>query len=368
MAAATRQPITQTLAIASGELDPSLEGYSRLRDKVLGEARNGGVRVDLSAAGPLHEVELAVIVRLEEDARERALNLEVVGLSDPIKKALAAASTALASEEMLAEQTEPLLERVGEETLRAAADVVSWGEFIREVLNAIFIDPFVGRPWKWSAVVEQMDLIGVRGTGIIIFISILTGTVLALNGARELAQFGATIYIANLVGVSMAREMGPLITAVIVAGRSGSAIAAELGTMVVNEEIDAMNTMALPPSRFLIAPRIIALVVMLPCLSIVSDFFGIAGGYMVGVGGMGLGSANYLRQTEQTLFADDILSGLIKAAVFAFLMGVISCYEGMRVSGGARGVGTATTRAVVSSVIAAIVADAVFTLIFYLTD
>lgn len=368
---ANRAPIdtgkTPTLRVAASEIGATSAAFKRLRRRVLGFP-SGRVRLDLSAAGARGIAQIAVLVRLTEEARERGIELELSGLSDGLVRALADASESLLSKEGAGEPVEPLLERVGEQTLMVAADWKGWQEFAGDALGAIFIDPFVGKPWKWEAIVEQMDVMGVRGAGIVIFISLLVGTVLALNGAIQLRQFGASIFIANLVGVSMTREMGPLITAVIVAGRSGSAIAAELGTMKVTEEIDAMKTMGLAPNRFLLAPRIIALLVMLPCLTVLSDLFGIAGGYLVGTAGMGLSSSNYIRQTSQALFINDIVTGLIKSAVFAFLIGLVSCYEGLRVSGGAAGVGNATTRAVVTSIIAAIAADAVFTLIFYLTD
>lgn len=356
-----------TVLVAAGEVGATSAAFKRLRRRVLGFSP-GPVRLDLSAIGAPGLSQVAVLVRLTEEARERGIQLELTGLSDGLAHALQQASESLLSEAAARDPVEPLLERVGEQTLTLAAAWKGWQDFVGQALSAILVDPFIGRPWKWDAIVEQMDLMGVRGAGIVVFISLLVGTVLALNGAIQLRQFGAAIFIANLVGVSMTREMGPLITAVIVAGRSGSAIAAELGTMKVTEEIDAMKTMGLAPNRFLLAPRIIALLVMLPCLTVLSDIFGIAGGYLVGTAGMGLGSSNYIRQTSQALFINDIVTGLIKSAVFAFLIGLVSCYEGLRVSGGAAGVGTATTRAVVTSIIAAIAADAVFTLIFYLTD
>ena len=222
-----------------------------------------------------------------------------------------------------------------------------------------------GKGVKWGRTVEQVVKIGVEGVPIVTFLSFLIGAVLALNAASQLRQFGAAIYIANLVGVSMSREMAPLITAIIVAGRSGSAITAELGTMVVSEEVDAMRTMALSPSRFLLIPRILALLCAVPCLTVLSNLAGIFGGYWVGVIVLGLGSRNYVQQTAQSLLISDLVTGMVKSLVFALLIGFVSCYRGFYVHGGAEGVGTSTTASVVTSIVLCILADAVFTTIFF---
>ncbi len=163
----------------------------------------------------------------------------------------------------------------------------------------------------------------------------------------------------------MTREMAPLITAIIVAGRSGSAITAELGTMVVSEEIDAMRTMALSPGRFLLLPRMLALLCAVPSLTMLSNVTGIFGGYWIGVLVLGLGSRNYLQQTGQALLMSDLVTGMIKSLVFAGLIGLVACYRGFYVHGGAEGVGTNTTASVVASIVLCILADAVFTTIFF---
>jgi phospholipid/cholesterol/gamma-HCH transport system permease protein len=355
------------LKLERADLDPTSARFARLRRRIFNEAAAGSVTLDLSAITEPKLEELAVIARAVDEAEARGLVVKIVGWPPELIAGIENATAALLSEEAALAPHESALERVGETTLRVAADWEGWGSFLYGAFNAIAVDPFVGRPWKIDAILEQMYLIGVRGTPIVVFISLLVGIVLALNGASQLRQFGAAIFIANLVGVSVAREMGPLITAVIVAGRSGAAMAAELGTMTVSEEIDAMRTMALEPQRYLLAPRVIALMFVLPCLTVVSDLFAIGGGYMVGVS-MGLGAANYLRQTAAAIMVSDVMTGLFKSLVFSVLIGLISCYEGLRVSGGAQGVGAATTNAVVSSIISCIAADAVFTLVFYLTN
>ncbi len=355
------------LRLTRSDLDPTAAGFARLRKRIFASAKGGALVLDLGAIAEPSTEQLAVLTRALDEAETRGITVKFAGWPPPLIDAMQGATTALLSEEAATAPQESVLERVGETALRTAADWEGWGKYLYDSLNAIVVDPLVGRPWKWDAITEQMYQIGVRGTAIVVFISLLVGIVLALNGAEQLRQFGAAIFIANLVGVSVAREMGPLITAVIIAGRSGSAIAAELGTMVVSEEIDAMRTMALEPNRYLLAPRVIALIFVTPCLTVVSDLFAMFGGYMVGIS-MGLGASNYLRQTAQALMIGDVVTGLIKSVIFAALIGLISCYEGLRVSGGAEGVGAATTNAVVASIISCIAADAVFTMIFYFTN
>jgi phospholipid/cholesterol/gamma-HCH transport system permease protein len=355
------------LHLTRGDLDPTAASFARLRKRIFASAKGEVLSLDLGDITEPSTQELAVLTSVLDEAEARGITVKFAGWPPHLIDAMQNATAALVSEEAATAPDESVLERVGETALRAAADWEGWGKYLYDALNAIVVDPLVGRPWKWDAITEQMYLIGVRGTAIVVFISLLVGIVLALNGAEQLRQFGAAIFIANIVGVSVAREMGPLITAVIIAGRSGSAIAAELGTMVVSEEIDAMRTMALEPNRYLLAPRVIALVFVTPCLTVVSDLLAMIGGYIVGVS-MGLGASNYLRQTAQALMIGDVVTGLIKSVIFAALIGLISCYEGFRVSGGAEGVGTATTNAVVSSIISCIAADAIFTMIFYLAN
>ncbi len=189
--------------------------------------------------------------------------------------------------------------------------------------------------------------------------------IVALQAATQLRRVGATIYVADLVGVSLTRELGPLMTAIIIAGRSGSAIAAELGTMKVSEEVDALTAMGLDPVEFLALPRIVAMGIMLPCLTTLADVIGILGGVVVAWVSLGIPVGNYIEQTLNALLLKDIFSGLIKSGVFAVIIAGVGCYQGFRVKGGAEGVGRRTTASVVASIFLIIAADLVFTLIFY---
>ncbi|MBI4353250.1 MAG: ABC transporter permease [Candidatus Omnitrophica bacterium] len=212
---------------------------------------------------------------------------------------------------------------------------------------------------------EQMVKIGVNSLPIATVTSFFIGVVIAFQSAYQMQKVGAKLYIPSLISISITREIGPVLTALVVAGRVGASIAAELGSMKVTEQIDALETLATNPVKYLVAPRFLALLVMLPLLTVYADAIGILGGYVVSVYKLGIPHALYMRMSFEPLVLKDIFTGLSKTLVFASIISVISCFEGMRVEGGAEGVGAATTRAVVTSFILIIVADAFFTVLFY---
>jgi phospholipid/cholesterol/gamma-HCH transport system permease protein len=180
-----------------------------------------------------------------------------------------------------------------------------------------------------------------------------------------LKRFGALIYVANLVGVSITRELGPIITAIIVSGRSGSAFAAEIGSMKAAEELDALTSMGINPVRFIVTPKLVALMVMLPVLTIFSDCIGIFGGFMLSITALELHPYNYFQQTVNALHIKDIMTGLLKAWAFAIVITTVGAYQGFKVEGGAEEVGRRTTSAVVASIFLVIVFDLFFTILFY---
>ncbi|MBD3379436.1 MAG: MlaE family lipid ABC transporter permease subunit [Candidatus Omnitrophica bacterium] len=221
------------------------------------------------------------------------------------------------------------------------------------------------RPLRKWQILEQMNRIGVESFPIILLISFFTGMVLALQSAYQMQKISAEMYIASLVALSLTRELGPVLTALVVAGRCGAAITAEMGTMKVTEQIDALETLSTNPINYLVVPRFIALLVMLPLLTICADFFGIIGGYLIGVGKLNITHAMYMRMTWEPLAVKDVMTGLIKSISFAVIICIIACFEGLNAKGGAEGVGNATTSSVVRSFILIIVADCFFTALFY---
>ena len=211
----------------------------------------------------------------------------------------------------------------------------------------------------------QLVVMGVDSVPIICLVGMSVGTVLALQAAYQLKTFGAVMYTGALVSVSMARELGPLIAAIVVAGRIGARIAAELGSMKVQEEVDALTTMAIDPVRYLVFPRCLALFLMLPCLTVIADTIGMAGGFLIGTTSLGIEPYLYLDKNFDALLLKDVYTGLFKSGAFALIIGIVSCYQGLAVEGGAEGVGRATTQAVVNSIVLIIVADCFFTAVFY---
>ncbi len=206
---------------------------------------------------------------------------------------------------------------------------------------------------------------GVDSLPIISIISFFLGLIMALQVAYLMKRLGSEMYIASIVALSIVRELGPVITALVIAGRVGAAIAAEIGTMQVTEQVDALRTLAYSPIKYLVVPRFLALMLMLPLLTIYADIIGILGGYTICVYKLGITSGMYMNITFNALLYKDLFTGLFKSIFFGMIIALSSCYQGLKVSGGAEGVGIATTNAVVNSFILVIVADCIFTAIFY---
>ncbi|MBU2102677.1 MAG: ABC transporter permease [Candidatus Omnitrophota bacterium] len=248
------------------------------------------------------------------------------------------------------------------ETLITARDVL---RLLMNICYWIFLGPVRKKFVKLDAVAYQMVFVGLRSVVIVFFITVFTGIVLAMQTAYQLEKMGAVLYVASLVAISLCRELSPVLTSLVVAGRVGSAFAAELGTMKVSEQIEALETMAINPVRFLAAPRFLALLFMLPCLTIIGNLSGIFGGYLVGTNALHINGDLYVQTSFKYLELKDIFTGLIKSVIFAIIIALIGCYEGLNTRGGAEGVGRATTRSVVISFILILLADCVVTAFFY---
>lgn len=253
-----------------------------------------------------------------------------------------------------------LNERIGQKTFDAITYV---GEV--SILLVHTVASVLTPPVRMRQILEQLVRIGWQSVPIAFLIAMFTGMVLSFQSAYQMQKFAAEMFIPGLVALSLVREIGPVLTALIVAGRSGSAIAAELGTMQVTEQVDALETLATDPVRYLVVPRFVALVVALPMLTLFADAFGILGGWLIGVFKLDMGPQRYWELTKSILTVKDVFSGLVKSVMFAAVIAIISCAEGFRTQGGAEGVGRATTMAVVLSFILIIASDCVFTAIFY---
>jgi phospholipid/cholesterol/gamma-HCH transport system permease protein len=253
--------------------------------------------------------------------------------------------------------------RYGETVLRYASDVKYLISFVGSVCLAFTHSLRHPRSLRLDDTFASMQKTGVDALPIVGLLSFLLGLITAFMSSVQLQQFGADIYVASLVALGMSRELGPIMTAIIVAGRSGSSFAAEIATMKVSEEVDALFTMGFDPTRYLVVPKILASVLVVPILTLFADVFAILGGLTVGVFVLDLTANAYISQTIKDLTLFDIFWGVFKSGVFALLISWIGCLRGFRVGGGAASVGRATTSAVVSSLFLIIVSDSIFAVI-----
>ena len=256
------------------------------------------------------------------------------------------------------------VEQIGRATVMLGNDIVDLIAFVGELCAAL------GRALRhpglvrWRDALLTAELAGVNALPIVALLGFLLGLIMAFQSAIPMRQFGADLYVANLIGLSMLRELGPLLTAIILAGRSGSAFAAELGTMKVTEELDALTTMGLEPVGFLVVPRVIAAVAMTPLLAVWAGVFGLIGGAVVMLS-LGFPLVTYIIQVESAVTVGDMIGGLGKSFVFGIVVAVIGCLRGLQTKSGASAVGESSTRAVVSGLVLITIVDGVFAVIFY---
>ncbi|NKB66874.1 MAG: MlaE family lipid ABC transporter permease subunit [Candidatus Latescibacteria bacterium] len=263
-------------------------------------------------------------------------------------------------------QSQSRLEQLGDYLYRSKDLVADFCYLMSDLTWAAIATLFRRRDIRRGAFVEQALTVGAQGLPIVALILFLIGAVSILQSAAQLRQFGAVIYTANLLAIGLTRELGPLMTAIIVSGRSGSAIAAEIATMKFTEELDSLKTMGLDPLRFVAVPKLWAMLLCVPLLTIMADFIGLLGGALVGIGPLEIAPSAFLAQVQEALFLKDLLTGLVKSISFAWIITLIAVFRGLHFSGGAAGVGQATTASVVSSLFGIIVLDCLWGLVFYL--
>ena len=333
------------------QLEESLEGM-------------GGIAFDTTALGRWDSMLVLLLRRIERLAEGHSLEIDRSGLPRGADRLLQLAG-ASAEHRDAGRDTSPggMLHGLGVRFYHALADAAALLRFVGEATLAF------GRLLLGRARFSGRDLLlfiqaaSFEALPIVSLINFLIGMILAFVGVVQLQVFGAEIYVANLIGISVTREMGAIMVAVIMAGRTGAAYAAQLGTMQVNEEIDALITLGLPPMEYLVLPRILALTLMMPLLVVYADIVGIAGGLLASVNLSSIGLHQFMLQTVEAVGLDDILIGIFKGAVFGLLVASAGCYHGMRSGRSSASVGRATTDAVVMSVISIVVADAVITVV-----
>ena len=307
---------------------------------------------------------LVFVLNVRKICAGKEIDMDVGGLPAGVRKLIdLAAAVPERKGARRGEERESLLEQVGKgwlDVVRSGGDIV---EFLGEAVVSF------GRLLAGKARFRRADFVvviqecGAQALPIVSLISILVGLILAFVGAVQLEQFGAQIFVANLVGIATAREMGAMMTGIIMAGRTGAAFAAQLGTMQVNEEIDALKTLGFSPMDFLVLPRMMALIVMMPLLTLYACLLGILGGMIVGVGMLDLTLTQYIHQTQSALGLNDFAYGLVKSSVFGVLIAISGCLRGIQCGRSASAVGDAATSAVVMAIILIIVTDGLFAVV-----
>lgn len=323
------------------------------------------VQIDLSRQNTIDSLGVTLLSELVVQAHMINKEITFQGLNDQVARGMKRYYFP-APELIIPEEKRLYAESLGAGviSLREAA-----GEMLMLTSEAIywsFVTIWRGDGHRKGAIESQALLIGVGSLPVIATISFLVGLILALQSAEQLRQFGANIFVADLVAISMTREMGPLMTAILLAGRSGAAIAAEIASMTVNEEIDALRTMGLNPIRYVVVPKVWGILLTAPLLAIMATVIGIMGGFIIAVSALDLTPQAFIQEVAGALYLLDIISGIVKSICFALIIVIISSFFGFRVTGGPEGVGRATTSSVVAAIFSVIVADAILGILFYL--
>jgi phospholipid/cholesterol/gamma-HCH transport system permease protein len=323
--------------------------------------------VDLDAA-PIDYCDgsgIALLIQLRRLQHQNGGKLEIHGLRPEFQELLDdwLQGSAEAGQSEVKVHT-PLVEEIGRSAVQLWEDIHELISFVGQLGLAMVKAARHPRTIRWRDALLIAEEVGVNALPIVALLSFLVGVIMAFQSAVALRQFGAEIFVANMIGLSVLREMGPLMTAIILAGRSGSAFAAEIGTMKVREEIDALKTMGLEPVRFLVVPRVIAGLTMTPVLTVFADLLGVMGGSVVMLS-LGFPLITFFNQLQLAVSYGSFVGGLVKALAFGILIAAIGCLRGLQTQTGASAVGLSTTHAVVSGIILIVITDGIFTIIYY---
>jgi phospholipid/cholesterol/gamma-HCH transport system permease protein len=331
--------------------------------KLLHKHKNPALTLDLHQVTHCDEAGVNLLVNLEREQKKSGKKFKINGLS---KEAQALYNFVSKLPELKAktETADSMIAQTGRYVMNVAQETKENIAFLGEVFCQFFTALAHPKLIRWRDVWVITQKTGPGGFGIIALMGLLLGLILAFQGAVALQMFGAQIYIANLVGISLFRELAPLMTAIIVLGRSASAFAAEIGTMTVNQEIDALKTMGFKPMHFLVMPRLFAGVTMVPLLTVFMNFFGLIGCGVV-MRCFGFSTHIYLSQLGSALAVSDFVTGLVKSVFFGLIIAGIGCAYGLRTQMKATGVGQSTTKAVVNGIVFLVIADGIFAILYY---
>jgi phospholipid/cholesterol/gamma-HCH transport system permease protein len=323
--------------------------------------------IDFSKVDYLDSAAALTMVKIQQEASRNHIDCQLVNLNDEAKGIFSVIHEEALSHPPFkaASYQNDFIRQVGRTSIHIAHDFVSIVTFVGELLIALYYTLRHPKTLRVRDVLFYVQRAGVDGLPIVALISLLIGLIIAFMSFLQFKQVGANIYVPALVSFAMVKELGPIMTAILVAGRSGSAFAAEIGTMVVNEEVDALRTMGFDPIRFLAVPKVLAMIIVVPILTIYSDLFGILGGMIIGVTSLDLTAKTYITQSVKTIQVFDVVTSLVKAAVFAGMIAGIGCQRGFQVRAGAQDVGKYTTSAVVSAIFLIVVVDSIFAIMLY---
>jgi phospholipid/cholesterol/gamma-HCH transport system permease protein len=335
---------------------PSLDRDSgkALWESVLRESIAKGDHVALNLGGTTHM-----------DSLGGAWLVKIAGHLDKMDARLTLEGHTGKVAEMVGMVEPALFETFGGHALEWAAEFKDFVELCIDAIYWTILAPLEGRRFRWGILIDEMYEMGVRAITIVCMMNFLLGLIVAMLMAKQAESYGITIFVADIIMVGFARELGAVMTAVVVSARTGAAIAAEISTMKVQEEIDALRGMGLNVNQFLVAPKLLSLLIVLPCLVSLGMLSGIAGGALWGIYVLGFQPEVWLEQTRNSAQMDDLAQGFSKTVVFSIAIVLIGCHNGLRVQGGSRGVGLMTTRAVVMDIFMLITVDIVFAAIFY---
>jgi phospholipid/cholesterol/gamma-HCH transport system permease protein len=324
------------------------------------------ITFDATALGYWDSSLLTFVEHLTQIARASGIELDRSGLPAGVQRLLNLAEAVPEKEGARgAEADRPrILARIGTAVINMGGAGEEYFDFLGRVTIAFFQLLRGKARFRTSDLMITIQDCGAGALGIVSLISYLVGVILAFMGAVQLQQFGAQIYVADLVAIGVTRDMGAMMTAIIMAGRTGAAFAAALGTMKVTQEIDALSTMGISPLEFLVLPRVIALVVMMPLLCLYSDFVAILGGTTIGVGMLGIGFVPFIREAAHAVTMTDVIGGLVKGTVYGALIAISGCLRGFQCGNSSSAVGDAATQAVVMSIVLIVTACGVFAVVF----
>ena len=303
-----------------------------------------------------------------EWAQERGAPVEVANLKPQFQALLGQFDPARLAQDLDPEpRRRPAIEELGRAADATWRDIAQLVTFVGELTAALWYAAWHPKSVRWKDVWHVCERVGADALPIVALISFLLGMILAFQSAVPMKRFGAEIFVADLIGLSMLRELGPLMTAILLAGRSGAAFAAEIGTMRVNQEVDAITTMGLDPVRFLVTPRIVAAILMTPLLTLFSMLIGMVGGAIT-MTSFSIPVVTFMKEIDSAVTFTDFMAGFVKSFVFAILVAGIGCLRGLQTAAGASAVGESATRAVVSGIILLVVVDGIFAVAFYILD